>query len=492
MKTQAISVRSPLRALVWLLAGTTVCTTVFVAGPAGAQPPQKKPQTVKIVLYPAGDPSPALKYQLLPPMIERRPGNAAVLYGKVTAEQPIFANRDFLDKIRSRLQVPLDRFPTEEVRKYYLPMHFLRMAARCESCDWDIPIREEPFFSILVPDAQQARTFGGMLALQSRVHIASHEYDKAIETLQSGYALGRHVAQQPFLVSSLVGTTIHSLMNPRVLEWIQQPDAPNLYWALSSLPSPMIDFRRAAEAEMSSIYLSFPELRDLDKKDYPPAYWNYLLEKVFGILAPFIESPKVGSGRNLLATVLVLEGYPRAKQSLVQWGRKTEDVEKMSAAQVVLLYTMRTYDEIRDDVLKWALLPAAEGARDLQRTQSLLSNRKVRNREILPLASTFLPGMDAARYAELRLHRDFALLRVFSALRLYAFKHGGLPASLKDITEVPVPEDPIRREPFVYQGYDGRSAVLEILGSSVFGASITPEGHSQFGARYEIELKKAP
>ena len=36
-----------------------------------------------------------------------------------------------------------------------------------------------------------------------------------------------------------------------VLELIQQPGSPNLYWALSELPRPIVDFRAAYEAEMN-------------------------------------------------------------------------------------------------------------------------------------------------------------------------------------------------------------------------------------------------
>jgi len=75
-------------------------------------------------------------------------------------------------------------------------------------------------------------------------------------------------------------------------------------------------------------------------------------------------------------------------------------------------------------------------------------------------------------------------LRDDLALRLYAFKHGRLPDSLKDITEVPIPEDPVRSEPFTYQAHDTVTAVLEVLGHP------GPWGGRAKGARYEIELKK--
>ena len=40
-------------------------------------------ETVKLVLYPAPEPRPALRYRLLPAFMELRPGNAAVMYNKI-------------------------------------------------------------------------------------------------------------------------------------------------------------------------------------------------------------------------------------------------------------------------------------------------------------------------------------------------------------------------------------------------------------------------
>ncbi|MBM4092252.1 MAG: hypothetical protein FJ276_22915 [Planctomycetes bacterium] len=470
-----------------VLAAIVVCAVAFVPNGARAQAPAEKIPTVLISLYPTAEPVPALKYQLLPAMIERRPGNAAVIYGKVTAEQSaFFGNEKLQENIAQWLEMPFDEFPKEQVRKEFRPpLHFLRMAARCESCDWDLPIREEMFYAILLPDVQQTRQFGRVLALQARVHIAHHEYDQALETLQMGYALGRHVAEQPTLVSNLVAIAIHGQMLGRMMEWIQQPDSPNLYWALSALPRPMVDLRRAMEVEMYSIYFSFPELRDLDTKDYPPAYWQYLLDKYVREFAKLMGAPPAPEVQRVMTAALVLQGYPKAKQWLIEQGRKAEDVEKMPVAQVVLLYTVHTYDELRDDMFKFLFVPFVEAKKGLQQAEEKLQDAiHARGREIIPLASVVLPAVGAVKNAEVRGQREIALLRVLEALRLYASKHGRLPDSLNDITEVPIPKDPVRDEPFTYQAHDRRSAVLEVLGPP------GTWGGYPSGARYEIELKK--
>lgn len=473
-----------------LLASIVVGTTTLALNEADAQPPAADIPTVKISLYPAAEPVPALRYQLLPPMIQRRPGNAAVIYGKVTAEQiTFFGKTELQENIVKWLEMPFDEFPKEQVRQEFNPpLSFLKMAARCESCDWDLPIREEMFYMILLPDVQQARQFGRILALQARVHIAYHEYDQAIEILQMGYALGRHVAEQPTLVSGLVGIVIHGMMFDRAMELAQQPDAPNLYWAASTLPRPMIDIRKAMESEMYAIYLSFPELRDLDKKDFPPEYWQYVLHKTVGEFLKFsaLTDTDPPVSQQLPTAALILQGYPKAKQWLIEQGRSAEEVEKMPVAQVVLLYTMQTYDELRDDVHRWMFLPYSEAKRGLQPADEQIRDAKIRGREIIPLASVLLPAVSSVKKAEVRGQRQIALLRTIEALRLYAAKHGRLPENLDKITEVPVPEDPVCDAPFTYQARDTHAAVLEVLGPPGTWAE------NPNGVRYEIELKTKP
>ena len=58
---------------------------------AAPETPEEQ-KTVQIVLYPAAEPRPAMKYQLLPPFLERRPGNAAVWWNRLPAEREGFFN----------------------------------------------------------------------------------------------------------------------------------------------------------------------------------------------------------------------------------------------------------------------------------------------------------------------------------------------------------------------------------------------------------------
>ena len=460
---------------------------------AGAPP-------IQIVLHPAREPRPALKYQLLPPFLDRRPGNAAVHYLKVPHEQTgLFGNGEFWDTICKWIEMPLRELRNEKdkdggkhtwiARSSRGIIENLDRSARCESCDWDLPVREREFYTILLPEVQSARASARILAARARLQIADGKYDDAVQTLQTGYALARHVAQGPCIVQGLVGAALAGMMSKQVETLIQQPGAPNLYWALASLPRPMIDLRLAFEAEMATVYLSYPELRDLDKKNYPPEYWRQLwdqtAEKVWRIQQDCSgKNAKVNSPTDkerLQMLTAAIEAYPRAKRSLIAERHSVAKVEAMPVHQVMLLHTMRTFEELRDDLFKWRWMPFAEVHKHIERADRQWKISLGSAHEIIPLASTFLPAITTAKSAEARTDRDLAALQILEAIRLYGAAHDGpLPAGLAEIIEVPIPPDPCRGEPFLYRR-EGDTAILE---------SPFPGHPPEYTLRYQIRLDR--
>src|SRR5262249_57414803 len=88
---------------------------------------------------------------------------------------------------------------------------------------------------------------------------------------------------------SMVGNAVCTLMLSRVEEWIQAPDAPNLYWALTNLPRPLIDLRKSLEGEMLMLEAEFPDLRTLERETLSPQAQQRLLKK--------LNDPEYGDGR---------------------------------------------------------------------------------------------------------------------------------------------------------------------------------------------------
>jgi hypothetical protein len=133
-----------------------------------------------------------------------------------------------------------------ELKRFESSLKLVEQAARCEKCQW--------------PAAQAGTMYGNQyliiakaLALQARLDIAQKRYDSAIHNVQTGVGMGRHIADGPTLIHGLVGTGVGALALKEAEHLIQAPDSPNLYWALESLPKPLIDLTKQMEAEIANI-----------------------------------------------------------------------------------------------------------------------------------------------------------------------------------------------------------------------------------------------
>jgi hypothetical protein len=365
-------------------------------------------------------------------------------------------------------------------------------AARFETCDWEQPIHEGGYITMLLPEIQQARAFARLLGARAHLEIAEGKYDQAVRTFQTGYSQSRQVAQSPTIVSGLVGVTIADMMSYQVQQFIERPDAPNLYWALSTLPRPLVDMRLGGEAESNLLYLEFPELRDIDQKKLSPDAWRVLLRKIQDDVAQvesYISKWSRAAGASeakATAKPISIEAiYPRAKRYLIEHGLAAAKVEAMPVAQAVLLYSVNIYIERSDAEFKWFFLPVSEADTQLQVTERVQRDAAAAERGIFSRIlsySVWPETATAAKEAETRCQWKIAVLRICEALRLHAAAHEGRwPEHLTDITAVPVPVNPYDGKPFVYE----RKGDKATLTCSERGPKYEPW-------RYEITLKQKP
>ena len=237
-----------------------------VAAPAPAQAPAEA-EPIKLTLSPAAVPSPALKYVLLPEVKDQSPGNAALEYYRAFSPEwwGHIRQPKTWETISNALQTPLNDLPRKNLAwlEGSTMLRQVERASRREYVDWGMAERlRREGFNLLLPDVQSLRQIGTLLAVRTRLEIAEGRYDKAVYTLQTGLALARHVGEGVTLIQDLVGMAIAKLMIAQLEEMIQQPDAPNLYWALTELPRPFFDLRKALQGEKMGLYTDLPELRN--------------------------------------------------------------------------------------------------------------------------------------------------------------------------------------------------------------------------------------
>lgn len=442
-------------------------------------------QVVKMTVSPADEPRTALKYQFFPNYLDQTCGNAALLYN--TAVKFLPDDKDKMEeKINDWLDMSPEELPVAQVQQtldqYREALHQLNLATHREHCDWQIPIRSEGF-AVMLGHLGDTRRLAKVLALKIRLQILQGKHDEVVSDLQNGFVMGRQVAEGYILVADLVGMSIAKLMLKQVEQLIQQSDAPNYYWALTDLPQPFIDMYQAMHFETVCIYNQFPQLRHIRTAQMTSLEAFEQYNDIFVKLYELCENSGIIPGR-LITAGDVLLNYQDAKNYLLQNGVSLERVQGIPAAQAVLIYQLEQYDYITGKMFKWFSVPYWQGREGVQQAEQYFEkqhsqNFKTRTNPFL----AFLPALGRAYFLGARLDRHIAALRCVEALRMYAAEHGGkLPATLGEITKVPIPLDPTTGNEFEYRVDDG-NAVIE----SPAPAGYTPR---YGGLHYEITIKK--
>jgi hypothetical protein len=463
------------------------------------QPDPDEAPVVKLTLPPSKLPPRALRYPLLPELRDTTPGNAAPLYLRAFSPDWYTLNKgpDAIDF----LTMPLDEL--RNVPREQLPAVFsnslkeVDRAARREYCDWDMTRRlREEGLGMLLPEIQAMRRFATGLALRAKLEMADGNKDKAIHTLQTGFALGRHVADGPTVIQALVGMALCQVMLERVEELMQLPDAPNLYWSLTDLPRPLIDLRKPLQGEKINVDHLFPGLRELandpDLKPLSNEKLEELMDKYARALRVMADESEPEWKLKLGTKVMAGLGHANAKKFLIAQGFAADKVEKLPAVQASLYHAILEHDRLYDEMLKWQNLPYHEAVPGYAELDRELKNLKMQHigigaaRDVptgLPLASMLMPAFLRARIAQERVDRKVALLRTIEAIRLHAAANGGkLPAKLEDIKAVPLPIDPLTGKPFDYEA-EGNKATL-------IGPPSPGERSNQTNTlKYELTLK---
>jgi hypothetical protein len=418
--------------------------------PCQAQPTET---VIRLSVQPMPAPKPALRYLLLPDLKEMTPGNPIPNYLRCLLDDDFSSGREVVGHAALR---QADR------------------AARMDKPDWQILLKlRTDGIGLLIPDVQKLRTLAA--GLQGRFHeeVAQHRFDDALVTAKTMFAMSRHMGEHPTLIGDLVGIAISFVAIAPLEEMLQQPGCPNLYWALTNLPNPMISLETGLAGERM---LLLSELSDL--KDQAPMTAEELKKAVAHvdrIRAFDNDNRDKRTTRQILdARTKDAEAVRAARRRLVDVGLPEEQVERFPPDQVILLDERRLSEVHRDEFMKLMALPA---------WQAEALAKEIKKPKERALFDLFIPAVFKVRRAQGRLDQRIALLRHVEALRLYAAEHNGkLPEKLAEIT-VPLPDDPFTGKPFRYT-LEGNTAHLR--GTPPPGEEKNPG----FNIHYEITIQK--
>ncbi len=270
-------------------------------------------------------------------------------------------------------------------------------------------------------------------------------------------------------------------MAEEVEHLIARPDSPNLYWALTQLPRPLIDMRTAIEGERLFAQHLFPSLRDVRGKLEKRIMDRHELEAIANRYltladrtAPNKEGPAAMRFFNKVGlSVVIAATYPEAKKFLRKLGIAAQRIDAMPVTQAVVLYHSYVSDKALDDSVKWYGTPYPRFRKEMAKVEDRYREALRQGDLTTNLIRTILPAYGQGLAPSYHLDRKIQGLRVVEALRMYAAKHGRWPNKLEDIKAVPVPNDPLTQAPFQYE-VEGKTATI--------GAPVPP---------IDVELNKA-
>ncbi len=478
-----------------------ILMTVFFTVPAFGElkviesPENPTFTTYQLTVTPAPEPDPVFTHRLVLQDIDLLEGNAASYYYRAMMHLRSNSTRvikEFGDETFYNWMVPemtpLAKLPIEDAKRAIavLDLEAVNRATRTRNCDWGLDIsslRGRDVFSYWLEECQQSREISRALSVQTRVALAERDFVAALDALRQNIRLGGDTARIPVLVSGLVGIAEIGITSVNLAEFIAQPGSPNLYWALAELPDPIVDLRPAVRAESEVGWKLTPILKDAETAQRTAEEWNAQWQSLAssGLRDLMNDPPTTLKSGEWGMAALGFSGFTHAKQQLLAWGFDQAKVEAMAVGQVLAVYTARVYQHYADLQERTWYVSWPEAQRMLAEAEKVRTSEAVWNnpqRELFPIASELLPAMRATRIAHEKSRRQIAALRVIEALRMHAAEHDGqLPATLAEVSCVPVPDNPATGEPFVYQ-LDGATAVLELPASD--GLTIS--------ARYEIRV----
>lgn len=444
-------------------------------------------ELIRLTVHPKGAPTPALKIRLVPDAAEQLHGNSAIYYLKAMG----FFEQDYVrDRLRevikkasedakstnreasefppySYLELRPSDYPKEEVREYLKLLSFqvpiLREARRYRdfSMDRNIHLSENPMGYVL-SEMQSLRELARNQRIRCRLAIAEGRIDDAIEVIGEQVSMSRHISMDDFLVSYLVGSAVLRMALDDTLVLLEHSECPNLYWAFSQLPDPLLDMEACLAMERQFIFLQIPRLREIDLDPKGEEYWKQFIvefaertreiDEYNNRTEKPIVSRELGEKRVVSILKEIAANAEKAKEYLIEREIVSKERSDGYSDEHLVFLAMKDMVEVsRDEPFKWLRLPYCDARERYIRVNEEMKQIRERFGWFTGIPQGLLPSFDAFHESVTRSKQRLAMIQAIEAIRMAgAENEGKLPESLESVP-VPVPLDPFMGKAFSYR-----------------------------------------
>jgi hypothetical protein len=429
-----------------------------------SKPAAPEPEVRRFELTAVAPPTPAMKYALMFTFAERIPGNAAMPY----LDAGLLLEPNSNDTAQRALDA-LDANDEQGFAKLADSIDLLSMfdqldvAGRRDHCDWDSPLRERGVLTLLPHLKPLTHGVAKVIRVRATRQVMQGKVDEALRTLRLGYELADKIGRESVIVSAMVSVGQFSWMNEPLARLMSRPESPNLYWTLREMPQRFPILRHAWDAEFGWMYVCVPTLAKARAGErLSAAQWH---KAMYDEVAPFFldyenyramgtrphPDPVKDAGADVLRQA--------REQFAASHKLSAEQVNGEDSAVVLGEFYYRTFETAHDELGKLRGLSYPEILPRSRANVELIEKLKKQQS-----ANPFLQGVDGMyraieRFA--RADRQLAALSAVEAIRSYAAANGGkLPSKLDDVTDTPVPLNPITGKAFEYE-VKGAEATLK-------------------------------
>lgn len=430
----------------------------------------------ELTIYPEAKPAMLDPVRLLPKDAEMRDANAAIWYLKAMGFFEQTAARQAIERFQleqlqhmpinanfqaapwSWLAAPPSELPIEEVEKYLaytnFQREFLHRAARCRNFDLDRSIHEiKDVIGFLLPEIQALRQLGRNQSLRCRFAIAKSDFATARAIIGENFQLARQLSAEPFLVSTLIGSTIARSSFQDAVYLVGEPNSPNLYWAIADLPNPLVDPTRAIALETDVLFRQVPPLRKIGIVPLADIDWSEFLNEVVPMMGEECDLVKRFDSTGMLGAALFIASAGEEVDSylLNECGVTVEQLDALPTTQAFFLAVRRMYESASQEAAQ--LFYAPESAKlSMIRTARERGSKIAEQYPVISDTIEWVFPRVARPAVEERwmLQQRLALLQTVEALRDHLAAHDSQwPQNLSDLA-LPAPHDPVTGEPFAW------------------------------------------
>jgi hypothetical protein len=254
-----------------------------------------------------------------------------------------------------------------------------------------------------------------------------------------------------------------------------QPDAPNLYPALTQIYVNKNLLQKALQAEqyylLSSKELSAQRMQELfeqvdEKNNEVCKIW---LENIVNVFLNFSEGTDIDVSKmdkGVAITAVSVFCYPYGKERLLKRGLTEAEIDKLTVYQVVTPYISERIKAAYDKLIMTSMLPVdfKYEPTNPKEVKIDFEDRDFLNKESPAdiYLSLIFPACSAARSSFYRIEQTIDLLRITEAIRYYAAVNDGkLPESLDKIDQLYVNKIAASdNKPFKYR-VEGNTAIID-------------------------------